>query len=245
MPTYNTGPKLLETVQGALHYWRPVWVIVDGSTDGSPGMLERNLNGFPGLQVMSSRENKGKGAAVLTGMAQALLQGYKYALVMDADGQHPSDRIPQFMNLSEADPTAMILGVPVFGPDAPANRRYGRHIGNWWSQVETLWGGIGDSVFGFRVYPIKQSLDVLSKTTRGRRFDFETELVVRLYWHGVRPINVPVPVTYLSPGEGGVSHFHLFKDNLLLAKTHVCLVLSALLKLPRLYRLRRRAGNRP
>ncbi len=241
MPTYNTGPKLLQTVKQALDYWRPVWVIVDGSTDGSREMLESKLKGSAGLRVIMSVKNRGKGAAVLAGMAQAVSEGYTNALVMDADGQHHADRIPQFMWLSKAQPDAMILGVPIFGPEAPLARRYGRHIGNWWAQLETLWGGIGDAVFGFRVYPIRESLDVLSKTQRGRRFDFETELAVRLYWHGVRPINVPVPVTYLSRTEGGVSHFHLLKDNLLLVRTHVCLVVSALLRLPALYGSRNKA----
>ena len=240
MPTYNTGPRLLETVRQALEYWRPVWVIVDGSTDGGRELVESKLKGAAGLRVISSPVNHGKGAAVLLGMAQAVSEGYRNALVMDADGQHPADRIPQFMNLSEAEPDAMILGVPIFGPEAPFSRRYGRLIGNWWTQLETLWGGIGDAVFGFRVYPIRESLEVLSRTRRGRRFDFETELVVRLFWLGVRPINVPVPVTYLAATDGGVSHFHLLKDNLLLVRTHTCLVLSALMKLPVLYQARRR-----
>lgn len=244
IPTYNSGPRLIQTVEQTLEYWRPVWVIVDGSTDGSGRMLETRLKDFPGLRVISSAQNKGKGAAVLTGMAEAMSEGYKHALVLDADGQHHPDCIPQFMSASGAEPDAMILGVPIFGPEAPFSRRYGRHIGNWWSQLETLWGGIGDSVFGFRVYPIRESLEVLSKTTRGRRFDFETELGVRLYWHGVRPINIPVPVTYLSREEGGVSHFHLLKDNLLLVRTHVGLVLGALMRLPELFRLRRKTVSK-
>jgi glycosyltransferase involved in cell wall biosynthesis len=238
IPTYNTGAKLVETVKTVLEYWRPVWIVIDGSTDGSGDMLASQVRSTQGVRVIRLPENRGKGAAVLAGMAAASKQGYSYVLVMDADGQHPPERIPEFMRISKANPASMVLGVPEFGSEAPMSRKYGRRVGNWWSQLETLWGGIKDSLFGFRVYPIEESLKAMASTSRGRRFDFDTELAVRLYWAGVQPINVPVPVRYLSRLEGGVSHFHFVRDNVLLVRTHVCLVLSMLARLPALCRLR-------
>ena len=156
IPSYNPGSKLLGTVRDALSQWNPVWVVVDGSTDGSDRTLTALAANEPGLHVIVNAENRGKGAAVLDGLRAALAQGYTHALTMDADGQHPAERIPEFMRASAAQPGAMVLGLPVFDGSAPNIRVQGRKISNWWANLETLWIGIGDSLFGFRVYPIQE-----------------------------------------------------------------------------------------
>lgn len=239
IPSFNAGLKILDTVKAALSRWQPVWVIVDGSTDESGEAVIELKKQSAGLRVICLATNCGKGAAVLVGMRAALEAGFRFALVMDSDGQHPTECIPEFMQLSLDNPFAMILGQPVFGSEAPFSRREGRRIGNWWANLETLWGGIHDSLFGFRVYPIQESLKVLENIRGGRRYDFDTELSVRLYWRGVRPINIKVPVRYLSAMEGGTSHFHYLRDNLVLIKAHTFLVLGMLARFPRIWRLRK------
>ena len=240
IPSYNPGLKGVDTAKAALDVWQPVWVIVDGSTDRSGRAFLDLQEGCPGLRVIQLATNSGKGAAVLAGLRAASQAGFRFALVMDSDGQHPIDRIHEFMKLSLENPSAMILGEPVFGSEAPASRKKGHRIGNWWVNLETLWGGIHDSLFGFRVYPIAESLKVLESIRGGRRYDFDTELAVRLYWRSVRPINIKVPVRYFSASEGGVSHFHYLRDNLCLFKAHLFLVLGMLARLPSIWRLRGR-----
>jgi hypothetical protein len=66
-----------------------------------------------------------------------------------------------------------------------------------------------------------------------RRFDFDPEAAVRLSWRGVRAVNLPAPVRYLSAAEGGVSHFRYLRDNALLTWMHTRLALGRLLRLPR------------
>ena len=77
-----------------------------------------------------------------------------------------------------------------------------------------------------------------------RRFDFDTEAVVRLAWRGVAPVNLDAPVKYLRPEEGGVSHFNYLRDNALLTWMHTRLVLEFVLRLPLLL-LRRLRGLPP
>ena len=84
----------------------------------------------------------------------------------------------------------MVLGCPVFDASAPSLRVKGRRISNWWANLETLWAGIGDSLYGFRVYPIAPLIAVMRRQPWMRRFDFDAEAVVRLCWRGVAPINV-------------------------------------------------------
>lgn len=232
IPSFNPGMKVKNTVLEALQYWSPVWVVVDGSNDGSKELLEELALSESGLKVVALPVNSGKGAAVLEGIKLAQQAGFTNVLTMDSDGQHPAYKIPEFMALSEASPGAMVLGVPDFGSEAPSLRVKGRKISNWWANLETFWMGIGDSLFGFRVYPIEPLCSIMENSRWMRRFDFDPEAAVRLCWAGVRPINVVAPVRYFSKAEGGVSHFHYFRDNKLLTWMHTRLVIGMFLRLP-------------
>lgn len=232
IPSYNTGETVFRTVREARQYWEPVWVVVDGSTDGTDEGLRRMAEQDPGLKVFVLPQNQGKGSAVLHGLNAAAEAGFSHALAMDADGQHPAGLIPQFMALSQQHPDAAVLGRPVFDAGAPALRVRGRKISNWWTNLETLWQGVGDSLFGFRVYPVNPLREVMENNHWMRRFDFDTEAVVRLCWRGIRPLNVDAPVKYLRPEEGGVSHFNYVRDNILLTWMHTRLFFGFLIRLP-------------
>ena len=234
IPSYNPGLKIIETVNDARRHWCPVWVVVDGSNDGSERSLSELARSDPGLRVIVLPTNQGKGAAVFEGIKLALSLGYSHVLTMDSDGQHPAALIPSFMQASERHPDGMILGKPVFDDSAPNLRVQGRRISNGWANLETLWSGIGDSLFGFRVYPIAPLIRIMQNTRWMRRFDFDPEAVVRLSWAGIQAINLPAPVRYLKPEEGGISHFNYWRDNKLLTWMHTRLMLGFVIHLPRL-----------
>jgi glycosyltransferase involved in cell wall biosynthesis len=242
MPSFNPGPGVVATVRSARAAWCPVWVVVDGSDDGSAEQLQALADADAGVRVIVLGRNGGKGAAVLHGMRLASQQGYTHALTMDSDGQHPPQSIGEFMARSAAKPDCMILGMPQFDADAPPVRVRGRRISNWWANLETLGMGVGDSLFGFRVYPIGPLLKIWEHQRWMRRFDFDPEAAVRLCWAGVRPVNVPAPVRYFSRDAGGVSHFRYVRDNALLSWMHVRLMVEFILRLPQLLRRRRTCG---
>jgi glycosyltransferase involved in cell wall biosynthesis len=243
IPSYNAGAMVYATVRAARAAWSPVWVVVDGSDDGTAEGLRELAAQDPGLRVEVLPRNAGKGAAVLHGLEKARAAGFTHALTMDSDGQHPADLIPAFMQASLAAPDAMILGRPVFDASAPLLRVRGRRISNWWTNLETLGAGIDDSLYGFRVYPVGPLADVMRGQPWMRRFDFDTEAVVRLAWRGVRPVNLAAPVKYLRPEEGGVSHFRYGRDNTLLTWMHLRLLAGFAIRLPWL--LARRLTGRP
>src|SRR4249919_2601581 len=163
IPSYNTGGKVLQTVWDARQIWQPVWVVVDGSTDGTLEALQALGRDDPDIRILSLPRNQGKGAAILHGLREAGAAGYTHALTMDADGQHPPHKIQEFMAASRANPAAQILGVPVFDATAPLERVYARRIVNWCANLETLWEVIGDSLFGFRVYPVGPLLETMER----------------------------------------------------------------------------------
>ena len=242
IPSYNPGQKVFETVRAARAQWAPVWVVVDGSTDGTAGELQKMAAADPDLRVIVRARNGGKGTAVLDGLTEAAALGFSHVLAMDSDGQHPADRIQAFMAESAAHPTALVLGEPVFDTSAPSIRVKGRKISNWWANLETLWWGIHDSLFGFRVYPVGPLLRLMRRSLWMRRFDFDVEAVVRLSWAGVPIRNLPAKVRYFTAAEGGVSHFNYWRDNVLLSSMHCRLFFGFVIRLPILL-VRRLAGG--
>jgi glycosyltransferase involved in cell wall biosynthesis len=232
IPSFNPGARVYETVRAARAQWDPVWVVIDGSTDGTTDGLRKMADDDAGLRVLVLPHNNGKGAAVMHGIERAASEGFTHVLTMDSDGQHPAQCIVEFMQTSQRQSQAMVLGVPQFDASAPSLRVKGRRVSNWWANLETLWMGIGDSLFGFRVYPIAPLLAVMKKNHWMRRFDFDPEAAVRLCWRNVKPINIPAPVKYLSSDEGGVSHFNYLRDNVLLTWMHTRMFIGFLLRLP-------------
>ncbi len=235
IPSYNTGPILLETVRAALMLKTPLWLIIDGSTDGSPSLAEAFLGPQnPEFRIIFLAGNSGKGAAVLHGLRQAIHAGFSHVLTMDADGQHPACMIPEFFRISAIHPEASVFGRPIFDSAAPALRVNGRKVSNFWVNLETLGWGVDDSLFGMRLYPASDLLAVMESTCHARRFDFDPEVAVRLAWRGVPIINLPTPVRYPTKEEGGISQFRYLRDNALLSWMHFRLFLGFLARAPML-----------
>jgi glycosyltransferase involved in cell wall biosynthesis len=234
IPSFNPGTRVYETVREARAHWTPVWVVVDGSDDGTAEGLAALAAADPGLRVIVLERNRGKGYAVLHGATRAAAEGFTHILAMDSDGQHPAASIAQFMHRSMARPGAMVLGRPVFDASAPLLRVRGRRLSNAMAHLETLWIGIADSLFGFRVYPIADLIAVMRGKRAMRRFDFDPEVAVRLSWRGVEALNLDAPVRYLRADEGGVSHFNYLRDNLLLSWMHLRLMAGFVVRLPML-----------
>ena len=230
IPSYNSGARLLDTVRSARAQWTPVWVVIDGSTDDSAEQLARLASQDPDLRVLRRADNGGKGAAVRDGVQAALAGGFTHILTIDADGQHPSEDIPEFMRLSRENPEALILGVPQFGAEAPAIRVAGRKLSNGLARLHTAGALQGDVLFGFRVYPAAALAQVFTESSGMLGFDFDPEAVVRLVWKGHPAINRPALVRYFRADEGGVSHFHYGRDNLRLIRMHARLLLGSLLR---------------
>ncbi len=225
IPSYNTGAALLErTVRSALDEGIPVKVVVDGSSDGSDRILDPLTQSNTNLSILKKPGNTGKGDALLQAATEAIAEGFTHGLMMDSDGQHPSDMILPMLEQSKANPESIIMGQPVFGKEAPWARVAGRKLTTFWTNIETLWCGLGDTLFGMRVYPLAPFIRAFEQTSFARGFEFDPEIAVRMTWSGCQPIQVKVPVRYLDTDEGGVSHFHYLRDNMKLTLLHFRLV---------------------
>lgn len=183
------------------------------------------------LRVLRHESNQGKGAAVRTGFEAALAARHTHAVQIDADGQHEAQDIPRMLALARRNPAALVTGTPVFDQSIPRGRLYGRWVTHVWVWIHTLSTSIRDSMCGFRVYPLHASLEIWRTQTVGRRMDFDTEILVRLYWAGTPVVGMPTRVRY--PADG-VSHFAMWKDNVRISRMHTRLFFGMLRRLPRL-----------
>lgn len=240
IPTYDNPATIRAVVEQARTYLPDVIVVDDGSGPEARAVCEALAQ--EGLCTLERHaQNGGKGAAVKTGFRVAKRLGFTHAVQVDGDGQHDLTRIPAFLALARQHPEALILGSPVFDRTLNKGRYYGRLVTRFWNYVEVLGPTIADSMCGFRVYPIEAAL---AANARGNRMDFDVEIAVRMVWNGVRVINEPVPVRYLSAEQGGISHYQGFKDTMRISWTHTKLMWEAVFKVL-LWPVRRLLGARP
>ena len=230
IPVYNHHHALKQVVAQLKPFNLPCVLVNDGSSAECTQALKIiQHQESHWISLLHRKPNGGKGAAVTAGLKWAIDHGYSHALQIDADGQHCTRDIPAFLEASHNHPDALILGQPVFGPEVPKKRLYGRQFTNLWIWINTLSFKIKDGMCGFRIYPLAAVKILLVKTSLGQRMDFDIEIVVRLYWQGTDILNIPTRVQY--PLDG-ISHFKMLKDNLLISKKHAQLFFGMLWRLP-------------
>lgn len=230
VPVYNHGGPISGVVEALRGHGLPVLLVDDASEPGCAAVLDR-LALQPEVTLLRLPVNQGKGAAVVAGLRRAAELGWTHALQIDADGQHDTRDVPAFAAAAAAAPTQMICGYPIYDDSVPKARLYGRYATHIWVWINTLSLAIRDSMCGFRLYPLAGTLPVVEREHIGRRMDFDTEIAVRLFWSGMGVINVPTRVRY---PEDGVSHFRVWKDNVLISAMHTRLFFGMLWRSPRL-----------
>ncbi|MEZ4359283.1 MAG: glycosyltransferase family 2 protein [Kofleriaceae bacterium] len=230
IPTYDNPQTLAEVVARVREHLPDVVVVDDGSAPPARRVAEQ-LRDAGQCAVVFRAQNGGKGAAVKTGLEWAREHGFEYALQIDADLQHDPGEIPKLLAGLPAEPAAagaLVLAQPIFDATAPKGRLRARKISVFWAMVETLGHKVGDPLCGYRVYPVATALRVRA---RGNAMDFDPEIAVRLVWAGVDVVHVPTPVIYRSAEAGGVSHYRLGMDTLLITIAHVWLCTEGVLRL--------------
>jgi glycosyltransferase involved in cell wall biosynthesis len=241
IPVYNHAAVIDLTVSRILAHGLACILVDDGSNADCARVLGGLAAAHPGAVALHRLPlNQGKGAAMAEGLRMAFARGHTHALQIDADGQHDCADIPLFIAQARAHPTAVICGCPVFDASVPRGRLIGRYATHIWVWINTLSFDIRDSMCGFRVYPLAPVVGLLADVRIGRRMDFDSDVMVRLHWRGVPVVNQPTRVIY--PPDG-VSHFRLWRDNLLITRMHTALFFGMLVRLPML--LRRKLARAP
>ena len=239
IPVYDHEHAIGAVVEAVRAHGLHCILVDDGSKASCARVLDQLAAAWPAqVSLVRLASNQGKGGAVMAGFAQAALEGYSHLLQVDADGQHNAGDIARFIDLARANPDAVIAGCPIYDESVPALRFYARYLTHVWIWINTLSFAIRDSMCGFRVYPVAPVLALARRQRLGLRMNFDSDIVVRLYWDGITVLNLPTRVTYPSDG---VSHFRPWRDNLLITRMHATLFCGMLLRLPVLLKRKWRA----
>lgn len=217
VPTFDNPLTVRHVVLGLREHGLHVVLVDDGS--GAAGRAACEAIAAEQLATVEHLpRNRGKGAAVRAGLRIARELDFTHALQVDADSQHDLAAVPDFLAAARAQPDALILGYPLYGPDAPRLRVSARRITAVFVALEVgSRTAITDALIGFRVYPIAATTAIDSHSSR---MDFDVEVAVRMVRAGTPTVNLPVRVRYPRPEEGGVSHFRMVGDNLRLSWFH-------------------------
>lgn len=208
IPTYQNAKTLLKVVADVHRVVDTVFVVDDGSNDGTAALLDKATGNERPEKVLTHPKNCGKGAALKTGLTYARQQGFRYAVTVDADGQHRADDIPALLKAMEEEPDALVIGSRgLQHENMPAKSTFANRFSNFWFALQTL-QRLPDTQSGLRVYPLRclHGLRWMSA-----RYEAELTLLVFSAWAGVKLLPVPVSV-YYPPRDQRVTHFRPGRD---------------------------------
>ncbi|NNN46396.1 glycosyltransferase family 2 protein [Vibrio sp. 2-2(8)] len=240
IPCYNHGSTVAEVVSSLSAFELPILLVDDGSNQQTKPALS-NVAQQTHVHLITLEQNQGKGGAVMAGIRQAQQLGFSHVIQIDADGQHDLQALPKLLAASNQHPNHLISGQPIYDDSVPKARLYGRYATHIWVWIETLSFTIKDSMCGFRAYPVDLTVEVLNNHKIGTRMDFDIEILVRMYWHGVDIDFVETRVIY---PEGGVSHFDALWDNVKISWMHSKLFFGMLPRIPQLLKRNQSRHNK-
>jgi len=229
VPHYNHHEQLLRFFPQLAEISLPIIIIDDGSSPESVIAIQRIQSDYPEVILECLEKNRGKGAAVIRGLAKADECGFTHVIQIDADGQHNAADIAKMKAFSEVQPDCLVSALPVFGDDIPKARLHGRKLSLFWVRAETLSTEIKDAMCGFRIYPVKHLRTICRSWLFSYRMQFDLEVLVRWVWSGRRLIFVESEVQY---PESGTSHFRMIRDNVHITLMHIKLVIGMLIRSP-------------
>lgn len=222
VPNYDNGGTVTSIARLAAEYCETVIVVDDGSTDNSLEKLEQACQECYAIRVHAYTPNRGKGHALLQGFRLAMNLGFRYAISLDADGQHFADDLPLFAEALTHNADALLVGSRRFDdPNMPSCNFFANRFSNFWFAVQT--GRLlPDTQTGYRAYPLHKMGNIHLCTPR---YEAELELLVRCAWRGIKLVPLPIRV-YYPPQEKRISHFRPCIDflRISLLNTVLCFV---------------------
>lgn len=208
IPTYQNAKTLLKVVTDVHRVVDTVFVVDDGSNDGTAALLDKATGNERPEKVLTHPKNCGKGAALKTGLTYARQQGFRYAVTVDADGQHRADDIPALLKAVEEEPDALAIGSRgLQHENMPAKSTFANRFSNFWFALQTL-QRLPDTQSGLRIYPLRR---LHGLRWMSARYEAELTLLVFSAWAGVKLLPVPVSV-YYPPRDQRVTHFRPGRD---------------------------------
>ena len=188
IPGYREEATIGRVIAGVKKHLSLVLMVDDGSPDATADHARA-----AGAEVIVHAKNQGKGASLKTGLRNLESRGFDYFLVMDSDGQHDPDDIPNFIAATHQSEIAVFCGNRMGDlTTMPFVRKLTNKFMSW--RISQACGQtIPDSQCGFRMYHRDTLAHLLCETDN---FDYETETLLLIARHGLKIGSVPVKTIY-------------------------------------------------
>lgn len=227
VPAFNEALAIRSVVESALAYCPHVFVIDDGSSDGTAQCIED----LP-IQLIRHPLRMGKGRSLKDGMQAAFAAGFEAVISIDGDGQHGSEDIPRLLHAHALHPQTMLLCARLIGRESqPAIRRFANHFADFW----VSWAAgqrVLDSQCGQRLYPRVLMDAIPAPASDG--FAFESEVLINAAQAGFAIAAVPIRARYHQGRRA--SHFQPLQDVARIARMIFWKIVFRGLALPSLLR---------
>ncbi len=216
VPAFNESKVIYDVINEIKDAgYENIIVVDDGSCDDT--FKEASRHGD--VIVLKHFLNRGKGAAVKTGIEAAKILGADAIVTIDADGQHDPANISKMLDLIK-DGHDVVLGSRLKDPKGmPKYKIVHNHIGNLcvWA-LFGLW--VTDSQSGFRAYS-KKAIDSIE--TKTDRYEYDSEIIREIYRNNLKFVEVPIEVRYTEYSMGKINKMNL-KNGI---KTLIKMIISA------------------
>lgn len=201
IPAYNEEKSIGSVIKGSLNFTKDIFVVDDGSRDNTSLIAEA-----AGAEVLRHDNNKGKGAALISGFSEIIKRDFDAVITLDADGQHLPSEIPALTDAFENGMGDIIIGARTINREnMPFHRFAANKVGDFFIS-KAVGARLRDTQSGFRIYS-KEVIEKVKIETSG--FEMETEILLKAQRAGFRIGSVPVSTVY--PDDYS-SHFRPVKD---------------------------------
>ena len=208
IPAYEPGGILPELAHKCSAAGLEV-IIVDDGSGIAYGHIFAEASEY--ADIITHPINRGKGAAIRTGLAEIAGRGYRNPLIvtLDADGQHTVSDALRLLDEAEAHPGSLILGKRQFsGESIPFRSRFGNAVTR---MVYRLFSGVKvyDTQTGLRAFAAGLLPEMLQ--IPGDRYEYEMNVLMEFAAAGIPMKEIPIATIYENNNES--SHFNVLTDS--------------------------------
>ncbi len=219
IPAYNEEKYIGAVIKGCLGYNLDIIVVDDGSVDNTIKIIE-SIKAPENLKIIPIKHivNKGKGQSLKTGFSHIIKNNYSGVITIDADGQHDTREIENFLKVIEKEKPDLIIGNRLDNTKNMPFVRLATNVFTSWIISNIAGRRINDVQSGFRYISARVLKNIKLET---RNFDTEPEIVIKASWLGYNIKNIPIStiyhkdfVSYVNPITDTIKFFKLVFNSL-------------------------------
>ncbi len=219
IPAYNEEKYIEGVIENSSKYEMDIIIIDDGSIDSTASIVESLISAYsPYLKLVRHSKNLGKGQALITGFDYIKENNYSGVITLDADGQHDTKEIINFLEVIKKEDPDLIIGDRLGNTAGMPFIRLATNIFTSWIISKIAGKKVSDVQSGYRYLKTMTIKKIKLKT---KNFDTEPEIILRAGWQDMKILNVPIKtiyhddfVSYVNPVKDTIKFFKLVLNSL-------------------------------